>query len=219
MSVGVPNGSCPPNWTDEAWEIVTHHFPAVTLPVDACLLEQGQEVAFVWAVCAGAVKLVASAPSGRRAILGLRQVGSLVGAVSAVTTRPLPFGAYTVSRVKAVQMDWRSLERLLAEKEDVSLVFQRLLHFELADTLEDWASLSTLDAAGRIMHVLRRASAANARTHERVALRQFELAQAAMTSVQNLHRTVRKMEGGGMLERRNGWMSVRQSDDGLGEPD
>lgn len=204
-------------WTEDALKAVTSRFAAVALPSGSCLLDQGPCAPCAWLILSGAVKLVASSPSDRRAIIGIRQAGALVGGASAVTATPQPFAAHCLCPTDAVQMASVSLRELMQEQPEVASVVHRLLHLELAEALEDWAVMSTLDVTGRISHVLGRLTCEQASGRRKIALRQFELAQAAMTSVPNLHRVMRKMEASGSVARRRGWVMLgATAHDGFG---
>jgi CRP/FNR family cyclic AMP-dependent transcriptional regulator len=200
----------PPNgWTDEAWQAIAGRFAQVEFPADTRLIDQDLCGTSVWVILNGWVKLVVSGPSDRRAILGLRGSGALLGAASAIMSIPTPAAAYCVSPTTAVQISTKAFASLLETQPAVALVVQRSLSTELSTVLRDWAALSTLDATGRVSHVLRHSLSANSGLSRlKVPLRQFEIAQAAMTSVQHLHRVVRKLETAGAVVRRKGWISL-----------
>jgi len=160
------------------------------------------------------VKLTRAEPDGGQAIVGLRQQGHILGAVSLSLGAPYSVTAETITKSKLCYVATETFWELMKTNSDFSRWVTTILSRMLKSSLLSITETSCLTGRQRLERFLWKLIQAQAGSdHLRSArlhmvLKNWEVAQLLALTPQYVCRLVKKMEREGVVRRNNGWLII-----------
>src|SRR5437660_4614179 len=118
--------------------------PGHKYPTGVEILTQGEIANDVWIVDKGIVKLIHVAEDGRDIVVGLRTIGWIVGAASAIVKKPSPITAVTVTSCDLQRIDAGHFLDLLSGDSELSRWLHKMHSQEVFDEMTAVIQLTTL---------------------------------------------------------------------------
>jgi CRP/FNR family transcriptional regulator, cyclic AMP receptor protein len=189
------------------------------VPPQHVIFSQGEFPHTLCMICAGMVKLTRTEADGSRVIVGTRQKGWMLGAVSVFQGTPYEVTAETITRSQLCFIPTEVFRR----ETETDAKFSRWISVILSDGLR--ASVLSISEqsclTGRqrlekfllnVVHAQNGAVGAQGPVKLRMILKNWEVAQSLALTPQHLCRLIKQMEGEGVIARRNGWLIVSDPD-------
>ena len=183
-----------------------------TVPPEHEIYSQGESPHTVCLICAGLVKLTRTESDGNRVIVGLRQRGWMVGAVSILLNARYETTAATITRSKLCFVPSETFQRVM----DTSLEFSRwismILSRGLRSSMLSISDQSCLSGRQRLEKFLWEVvQMQNGIVPQRpikiqMLLKNWEVAQLLALTPQHLCRLIKQLENEGIVMRKNGWL-------------
>jgi CRP-like cAMP-binding protein len=184
-------------------------------PAGVELFPQEVQLADVFALERGMVKLMRIDASGRELLLGLRLPGSLIGAFTAISRQATPVAAITLCRCRLRRIAIRDLQEALKMAPELSWQLQELHCREIHEQMSHIARLLDMSPRQRLESLLvdlvRVSELTEGRSSIRLdlPLKQGELARLIGITPEHLSRILSQMKRDGVLDRAKGWVIVR----------
>jgi len=182
------------------------------VPPEHEIYSQGDSPHTVCLICSGQVKLTRTESDGTQVIVGLRQRGWMLGAVSLLLNARYETTAATITRSKLCFVPAETFTRVM----DTSLEFSRwilmILSRGLKSSMLSIGERSCLSGRRRLEKFLRLVvEMQNGIDHQRpikiqMVLKNWELAQLLALTPQHLCRLVKQLENEGVVMRKKGWL-------------
>jgi len=188
------------------------------VPPQHLIFSQGEYPHTVCLICSGMVKLSRTELDGTRFIIGLRQKGWMMGAVSAFLDMPYESTAETVIRSKLCFLSTERLKREMEDNAELSRWVRTLLSQGLRASMINIAEQACLSGRQRLANFLwKLIQARNGFDSKKplkiqMFLKNWEVAQALALTPQHLCRLVKQMENEGLIARRKGWLILPDPD-------
>ena len=189
-----------------------------TYPPAVELFKQGAYPADVYFVQTGIVKFTRGEANGQEILLDLRFPGSLVGSAAAISEKPHPFAAVTVTQCTLSRWSARSFVSLLDTDTSLAARVREILSDDILDHVARISQLTCLPARERLEHLLRQfceqLGSENLYRHPdrsarlQLPLKQWEVAQFLAITPAYLCRLLAELESEEIIVRRNGWIIV-----------
>ena len=189
-----------------------------TYPPAVELFSQGACPANVYLVQTGIVKFTRCEANGQEILLDLRFPGSLVGSAAAISEKPHPFAAVTVTHCTLSRWSARSFVSLLDTDTSLAARVREILSDDILDHVARISQLTCLPARERLEQLLRQfceqmGSESLHRQSDRTSrvqlpLKQWEVAQFLAITPAYLCRLLAELESEEIIVRRNGWIIV-----------
>ena len=125
-----------------------------TYPPAVELFSQGAYPANVYLVQTGIVKFTRSEANGQEILLDLRFPGSLVGSAAAISEKPHPFAAVTVTQCTLTMWSARSFVSLLDTDTSLAARVREILSDDILDHVARISQLTCLPARQRLEQLL-----------------------------------------------------------------
>ena len=184
------------------------------VPPEHVIFTQGEPPHSICLLCSGVVKLTHTNPNGGRVILGTRQKGWILGAVSRLLNLHYEVTAETVTRSRLCLVPSGVFLDAMASDIKFAGWITLMMSLGLRDSLLRISDQSTLSGRQRLEKFLwMAAQAKNGSNFEKstkiqMSLKSWEVAQLLAISPQHLCRLIKQLEKEGVVERRNGWLIV-----------
>lgn len=189
-----------------------------TYPPAVELFRQGAYPADVYFVQTGIVKFTRGEANGQEILLDLRFPGSLVGSAAAISEKPHPFAAVTVTQCTLSRWSARSFVSLLDTDTSLAARVREILSDDILDHVARISQLTCLPARERLEHLLRQFCEQlgsenlyrnpNRSARLQLPLKQWEVAQFLAITPAYLCRLLAELESEEIIVRRNGWIIV-----------
>lgn len=189
-----------------------------TYPPAVQLFSQGAYPADVYLVQTGIVKFTRSEANGQEILLDLRFPGSLVGSAAAISEKPHPFAAVTVTQCTLTRWSAREFVSLLDTDNSLAARVREILSEDIFDHVARISQLTCLPARERLEQLLwqfceQMGSENLHRQSDRTSrlqlpLKQWEVAQFLAITPAYLCRLLAELESEEIIVRRNGWIIV-----------
>lgn len=191
-----------------------------TYPPSVELFSQGANPADVYLVQTGIVKFTRSEANGQEILLDLRFPGSLVGSAAAISERPHPFTAITVTRCTLTRWSARSFVSLLDNDTSLAARVREILSDDILDHVARISQLTCLPARQRLEQLLwqfceRLEPSTSGQTSEttsklQLPLKHYEIADLLSITPTYLCRLLNTLEEENVITRSKGWIIVRE---------
>ena len=182
------------------------------VPPEHEIYSQGDSPHTVCLICSGQVKLTRTESDGTQVIVGLRQRGWMLGAVSLLLNARYETTAATITRSKLCFVPAETFTRVM----DTSLEFSRwilmILSGGLRSSMLSIGERSCLSGRQRLEKFLWEVvEMQDGIDHQRpikiqMVLKNWELAQLLALTPQHLCRLVKQLENEGVVMRKKGWL-------------
>jgi CRP-like cAMP-binding protein len=182
------------------------------IPAEHVIFYQGESPHTVCLICSGLVKLTRTESDGSRVIVGLRERGSLLGAVSLFLNSPYAVTGETITRSKLCFITVETFNKLM----DTNLEFSRWISILLSKVgrygIISIIEKSCLSGRQRLEKFLwklvqtQNGSGKNKPIKIQMILKNLEVAQLLALTPQHLCRLMKQLEKEGILMRNNGWL-------------
>lgn len=190
-----------------------------TYPPAVELFSQGAHPANVYLVHRGIVKFTRSEANGQEILLELRFPGSLVGSAAAISAKPHPFAAVTVTRCTLTKWSAREFVSLVDTDTTVAARVRQILSEDILDHVARISQLTCLPARQRLEQLLWQfcdrlgpegtGQQSVAKSRLQLPLKHYEIAHLLSITPTYLCRLLAQLEIEGMIHRAKGWIYVR----------
>ena len=185
---------------------------ARTVPPEHEIYSQGESPHIVCLICSGLVKLTRTESDGKRAIVGLRQAGYMMGAVPSIVNLPYTTTAETITRSKLCLVPAETFLRVMDTNAGFSRWILTMLSRRLRSSTLSISEKACVSGRHRLEKFLwKLAQAQNGGDQNRpikiqMVLKNWEVAQLLSLTPQHLCRLVKQLESEGTVMRKNGWL-------------
>jgi CRP-like cAMP-binding protein len=196
------------------------HSDSHTYPPGVELFRQGAYPADVYLVQTGIVKFTRSEANGQEILLDLRFPGSLVGSAAAISEKPHPFAAVTVTRCTLTRWSARSFVSLLDTDNGLAARVREILSDDILDHVARISQLTCLPARQRLEQFLwqfceRLGPHSSSQTSDRASklqlpLKHYEIAHLLSITPTYLCRLLNTLEKENVITRSKGWIIVKE---------
>lgn len=200
-----------------------------TYPAAVELFNQGAHPGDVYFVQAGIVKFTRCEANGQEILLDLRFPGSLVGSAAAISAKPHPFGAVTVTRCTLTR--WSAREFISLLDADISLAarVREILSEDILDHVARISQLTCLPARQRLEQLLWQFcvrlepnEGSENRSKLQLPLKHYEIAHLLSITPTYLCRLLNTLQADRVISRSKGWIVINKPSelwhDGLSQP-
>ena len=173
---------------------------------------QGESPHTVCLICSGLVKLTRTESDGSRVIVGVRERGGMLGAVSFILKMPYAVTAEAITRSKLCFVPVETFDKLMDTNPEfsrwISMLLSRAVRYSILGIIEK----SCLSGRHRLEKFLWRlvqtqnGSDQNKPIKIQMILKNWEVAQLLALTPQHLCRLVKQLENEGIVVRKNGWL-------------
>jgi CRP-like cAMP-binding protein len=191
-----------------------------TYPPAVELFSQGAYPADVYLVQTGIVKFTRSEANGQEILLDLRFAGSLVGSAAAISEKPHPFAAVTVTHCTLSRWSARSFVSLLDNDTSLAARVREILSDDILDHVARISQLTCLPARQRLEQLLwqfcerlgphRDGQPSEATSKLQLPLKHYEIAHLLSITPTYLCRLLNTLEQENVITRSKGWIIVRE---------
>jgi CRP-like cAMP-binding protein len=191
-----------------------------TYPPAVELFSQGANPADVYLVHTGIVKFTRCEANGQEILLDLRFAGSLVGSAAAISDKPHPFAAVTVTQCKLTRWSAPSFVSLLDTDTGLAARVREILSDDILDHIARISQLTCLPARQRLEQLLwqfceRLGPHGSGQTSEttsklQLPLKHYEIAHLLSITPTYLCRLLNTLEQENVITRSKGWIIVRE---------
>jgi CRP-like cAMP-binding protein len=199
-----------------------------TYPPAVELFRQGAYAADVYLVQTGIVKFTRSEANGQEILLDLRFPGSLVGSAAAISEKPHPFAAVTVTRCTLSRWSARSFISLLDTDTGLAARVREILSNDILDHVARISQLTCLPARQRLEQLLwqfceRLGSHGSGQTSEptsklQLPLKHYEIAHLLSITPTYLCRLLNALQAERVISRNKGWIVINKPSELWHEP-
>lgn len=193
---------------------------AHTYPPAVELFSQGAYAADVYLVHTGIVKFTRSEANGQEILLDLRFPGSLLGSAAAISEKPHPFTAVTVTQCTLTRWSARSFISRLDTDANLAARVREILSDDILDHVARISQLTCLPARQRLEQLLwqfceRLAPHSSGQTSGttsklQLPLKHYEIAHLLSITPTYLCRLLNTLEKENVISRTKGWIIVRE---------
>lgn len=182
------------------------------VPPEHAIFSQGDPPHTVCLICSGQVKLTRTESDGNQAIVGLRQKGWMLGAVSLLLNSRYETTAATITRSNLCFVSAETFLRAINTDLEFSQWMLMILSRGLKSSMLSIGERSCLSGRQRLEKFLREVvGMQNGIDHQKpikiqMVLRNWEIAQLLALTPQHLCRLVKQMENEGVVVRKKGWL-------------
>jgi CRP/FNR family cyclic AMP-dependent transcriptional regulator len=182
------------------------------LPPQQVIFSQGESPHTVCLICSGLVKLTRTQSDGKRAIIGLRKTGWLLGAAALLPGLPYASTAETVQRSKLCFVSGDRFRNEMKTNASfskwVSMIMSRGIYSSVISISEKGALSGRRRLEKFLWEMIQAKNNCNTGKALKVPipLRLWELAQLLGLTPEYLSRLINKMEKEGVISRKNGWL-------------
>lgn len=190
-----------------------------TYPPAVELFSQGAYPANVYLVQTGIVKFTRSEANGQEILLDLRFPGSLVGSAAAISEKPHPFAAVTVTHCTLSRWSARSFVSLLDTDTSLAARVREILSDDILDHVARISQLTCLPARQRLEQLLWQfcerlgpnpGGPSEATSKLQLPLKHYEIAHLLSITPTYLCRLLNTLEQENVITRSKGWIIVRE---------
>lgn len=190
-----------------------------TYPPAVELFRQGAYPADVYLVQTGIVKFTRSEANGQEILLDLRFPGSLVGSAAAISEKPHPFTAVTVTKCTLTRWSARSFISLLDTDTGLAARVREILSDDILEHVARISQLTCLPARQRLEQFLwqfceRLGPHSSGETSDssrlQLPLKHYEIADLLSITPTYLCRLLNTLEQENVITRSKGWIIVRE---------
>lgn len=191
-----------------------------TYPPAVELFSQGAYPANVYLVQTGIVKFTRSEANGQEILLDLRFPGSLVGSAAAISEKPHPFAAVTVTHCTLSRWSARSFVSLLDTNTSLAARVREILSDDILDHVARISQLTCLPARQRLEQFLWQfcerlgpntcGPPSEATSKLQLPLKHYEIAHLLSITPTYLCRLLNTLEQEKVITRSKGWIIVRE---------
>lgn len=182
------------------------------IPAEHVIFSQGESPHTVCLICSGSVKLTRTESDGSRVIVGLRQKGWALGALSIFQKAPYETTAETITRCKLCFIPIDTFKRMMDGSAEFSRWIAMMLSEALRSSMVSISERSCLSGRQRLeKFLLKLVQAQNGVDRQtplkiQMNLKSWEVAQLLAVTPQHLCRLMKQLEKEGILIRNNGWL-------------
>jgi len=183
-----------------------------TIPPQQEIFSQGESPYTVCLICSGMVKLTRTESDGTRAIVGLRQAGSVLGTAALFLNMPYATTAVTITPSKVCFVPAEKFNQVMDTNAEFSRWISTILSREVRSSLITISEKSCLSGRHRLENFLWNVAKAQSGFDPQspikiqLLLKNWEVAQLLALTPQHLCRLVKKMEDEGIVMRKKGWL-------------
>lgn len=191
-----------------------------TYPPAVELFRQGAYPVDVYLVQNGIVKFTRSEANGQEILLELRFPGSLVGSAAAISERPHPFAAVTVTKCTLTRWSARSFVSLLDTDTSLAARVREILSDDILDHVARISQLTCLPARQRLEQLLWQfcerlephgtGQTSGPTSRLQLPLKHYEIAELLSITPTYLCRLLNALEKENVITRSKGWIIVRE---------
>lgn len=184
------------------------------------LFSQGAYAADVYLVHTGIVKFTRSEANGQEILLDLRFPGSLVGSAAAISEKPHPFTAVTVTRCTLARWRARSFVSLLDTDTSLAARVRQILSEDILDHVARISQLTCLPARQRLERLLwqfcervgldETGQQSGTKARLQLPLKHYEIAHLLSVTPTYLCRLLNTLEQENLITRTKGWIIVKE---------
>ena len=185
---------------------------ARTVPPEHQIYSQGESPHTVCLICGGMVKVTRTESNGNRVIIGVRQRGWVLGAVSLFLNMPYETTAETITRSKLCFVPAETFKQAMDTKVEfsrwIAMILSRMWRSSML-SISDQSCLSGRQRLEKFLWKLvqtQNGSDKNKLTKIQMILKNWEVAQLLSITPQHLCRLVKQLENEGILMRKKGWL-------------
>lgn len=182
------------------------------VPPEHAIYSQGDPPHTVCLICSGQVKLTRTESDGNQAIVGLRQRGWMLGAVSLLLNARYETTAATITRSKLCFVPAETFTRAMNTDLEFSRWISIILSRGLKSSMLRIGERSCLSGRQRLEKFLREVVEMQNGIDRRspikiqMVLKNWEIAQLLALTPQHLCRLVKQLESEGVVVRKRGWL-------------
>ena len=176
------------------------------------IFTQGDSPHTICIICSGLVKLTHTEPNGTRVIVGLREGGNILGAVSSLLKRTYSVTAETITRSKLCFVPVETFTTLMDTNIEfskwVSLLLSRTVRYSIVGIIQK-SCLSGRERLEKFLWKMVQTSKGGDRQGSikfQMILKNWEVAQSLALTPQYLCRLIKQMEKEGVIVKKNGWL-------------
>ncbi|MGQ0761554.1 MAG: Crp/Fnr family transcriptional regulator [Acidobacteriota bacterium] len=191
-----------------------------TYPPAVQLFTQGAYPADVYLVQTGIVKFTRSEANGQEILLDLRFPGSLVGSAAAISEKPHPFAAFTVTHCTLSRWSSREFVSLMDTDTSLAARVREILSDDILDHVARISQLTCLPARQRLEQLLwqfcerlgphRDGQPSETTSKLQLPLKRYEIAHLLSITPTYLCRLLNTLEQENVITRSKGWIIVRE---------
>lgn len=174
----------------------------------------GSDGSSMMAIAEGTVRISALAPTARDVVLAELHAGDVFGEITLLDAGARSADAHAQTNCTLLVVERRALLQLIAKTPEALIRLMELLCQRIRVSDERMMELAFLPLPARMARALLRASEgkSGASPARKLSLTQTEIANTIGSSRENVNRTLRKWQGLGVIELRDGWLIVRDRD-------
>ena len=182
------------------------------IPAQQMIYSQGESPHTVCLICDGVVKVTRTESNGNRVIVGVRQRGWVLGAVSLFLNMPYETTAETITRSKLCFIPTETFKQAMDTEAGfsqwISMILSRMVRINILSISEK----SCLSGRHRLKKFLwkivqtQKGSDQNKPIKIQMILKNWEVAQLLSLTPQHLCRLVKQLENEGIIRKKNGWL-------------
>ncbi|MGB3097143.1 MAG: Crp/Fnr family transcriptional regulator [Candidatus Deferrimicrobiaceae bacterium] len=183
-----------------------------TIPPQHAIFSQGESPHTVCIICRGMVKLTRTESDGTRAIVGLRQAGSVLGTAALFLNMPYATTAETITSSKICLVPAETFNQVMETNAEFSRWISTTLSREVRSSLISISEKSCLSGRHRLENFLWDVAKAQSGFDPQnlikiqLLLKNWEVAQLLALTPQHLCRLIKQMEDEGIVMRKKGWL-------------
>ena len=184
------------------------------------LFRQGEPAGNVYLIHNGILKLTRSEANGQEILLDLRFAGSLVGAAAAISQKPHPFAAVTVTRCALTRWSSRNFLALMATDITLASRVREILSSEVLDHVARISQLTCLPARQRLEQLLWQFcerlrndngyQPAASTSKLQLPLKHYEIADLLSITPTYLCRLLNTLQAEQVISRSKGWIVINK---------
>lgn len=178
------------------------------------IFSAGSDGSSMMAIAKGSVRISALAPTARDVVLADLQAGDVFGEISLLDGGARSADALAQTNCTLVVLERRALLQLLGKTPEALIRLMELLCQRIRLSDERMMELAFLPLPVRMARALLRASEgkAAAAASRKLSLTQTEIANTIGSSRENVNRALRKWQGLGLIDLRDGWLIILDRD-------
>ena len=158
------------------------------------LFREGETADRVFFIVKGDVKIVKEFSSGKNAIMGIFEPGSIVAEVAAVDNRPYPASCIALESVSAGTIPANVFKELLMEEPNVAIMMIAGLGAKLRELTQNLGAISVMPVDKRLARLLHKLAANKGVTDVEITLHMTrrDMAEIIGTSFEVVERSLKK---------------------------
>jgi len=174
----------------------------------------GSDGSSMMAIAEGSVRISALSPTARDVVLAELHAGDVFGEITLLDGGVRSADAHAQTNCTLVVLERRALLQLIGKTPEALIRLMELLCQRIRVSDERMMELAFLPLPARMARALLRASSGKSGTSpsRKLSLTQTEIANTIGSSRENVNRALRKWQGLGLIELRDGWLIVLDRD-------